>query len=171
MEVLKLRVQFDGYYGGNVDETMLLPLDVNGVLFEELEDGEYDKAVYLGEIAGKHSECYGDLSVETIDLDTLSVKDVVELIEKADMSEFEMCFESMVSDFAEDEDSYDEEKVEELFKKYDVEDDWVALENIYHIFIGELRNKYDKELVTVTILKSDLERVEQLMKDGGVEII
>lgn len=171
-KVLKLNVSYSGYYGGDVDETMILPLDINGVFFEELEVGEYEDAIYLGEIEGKHSEVHGDLSVDIIDLDNLSLKEVSNLIEQSDSSQFDSYFEGAWDDIDEDEDEYDEQKVNAIREKYGVDTNSYETDavQIHDIFIEQLKNKYVKSFRDVTVLEEDYDRVIEMLAAYNIKV-
>jgi|SRR5699024_7811380 len=172
-KVLKLNVQFWGNYGGDVDETVLLPLDINGVLFETLkEEVNLPNAVYLGEIEGKHSECYGDLSIEVINLDELNIKDVAELINKSDFNEFEGFFEMAEYDFEEENEEFDQEKVNKLLDSYGIDrDTWgVKTGEVYIRFVEELKKKYVENFKSITVLEKDYEAAIILLKNNSVEL-
>lgn len=171
MQVLKLNVNYSGYYGGDVDETMLLPIDVNGVFFEELESGEYEDAVYLGEIEGKHSEVHGDLVVDIVDLDELTLKEVSDLIEESSFGQFDGYFDVAWDEIDEEDDEYDKEKAESIRKKYSVDaDSWKSdIEQIHSIFIDELKSKYVKSFKIFNVLDSDYENVVKILSDNGIK--
>lgn len=172
MKVMKFHVAFDGYYGGNVDEYVLLPFDINGVLFEELSVGEYDDAIYLGEIAGKHSECYGDLEISVLDLEKLSLKEISDILNSSSFGEFEVFFEGVETDYREEyEEEYDK-NVKNIMKKYDVsESDYIysVTEGVYCKFIEELKNKYVKSFKNIIVLEEDYEKVMDILKNKGIK--
>lgn len=64
-----LQMEWDGR-GGNVSERRVLPLN-NALRIKEIL---LDKYVYFGEIWGKHSEVYGDMSEDTFKIITEEVK-------------------------------------------------------------------------------------------------
>lgn len=172
MQVMRLNVTYNGWYGGDVDETILLPLEVNGVLFEKLEKKTYDSVVWLGEIEGKHSECYGDLHVDFVDLSKLTTKAVSTLINKSDFSEFEVFFEEIEARFEEDEDEYDLDKVKEILGQYGVEYEEYMIKTsfVYHEFIEQLKEKYVEEFKTITVLEKDYETAVDLLKRHEIEM-
>lgn len=166
---MKLNVTFDNYYGGSVDEDLLLPLDINGVLFERIEEGVDRDAVYLGEIAGKHSECYGDLEVEIIDLNKLTLKEVTNLINRSDLGEFETFLEELENSIRE-KDKYDEDEVKSIFKSYGVEYRlYMQTFAIYDKFIDSLKDEWVQNFRNITILEKEYDKVIELLKDNGVE--
>ena len=169
-EVMKLNVNFYGNYGGDVDETVLLPVDINGVLFETLVEKVYEDAVYLGEIEGKHSECYGDLSVEFIDLNKLTLKQVTDLIEQSAFGEFESYFEGAEEEY-EDEDEYNEGNVNEIIKSYDIQlSSWSIKTGLVHEkFIEQLKAKYVKKFKTITVLKEDYDNAMCVLHNSVIE--
>lgn len=175
-KVMKLHTFFDGYYGGHVDEYVLLPVEINGVLFSKLEEGNYSDAVYLGEIAGKHSECYGDLVVSFVNLGGLSVKGATDLVEGSDFSEFEPYFEQMESDFRdemENEGKYDERKIRDILKRFDVSEDnyiFSYTDGIHKKFIEKLREKYSQSFKSITVLDEDYQKAIDILKDCSIEL-
>jgi len=173
-KVMKLNVSYDGYYGGSVDETVILPMDINGVLFEELEEKTYSEAISLGEIAGKHSDEYGDLTVDFIDLDELSIKQVTDLINESYYGEFEVYFEgaeeSLFEDSDEEDDKTIEDKIDEIFKKYNVvRPRWGTTNTIYGKFIEQLKDKYVKSFSDITVLEEDYDKASKLLKDNNIK--
>jgi len=170
-KAMELSVDYDGYYGGSVNEILLLPLDINGVLFEELEEKTYDRAVYLGEIEGKHSEVYGDLTVRFVDLDTLPVREVSELIKASDFGEFEGFFERIEGDFQDDEDEYNIEKVKELLNSYNVklEKYMIKTSFVNYEFIEQLKEKYVQKFKNVTVLDDDYDLVVKLLNENNIK--
>lgn len=166
-----LNVTFYGNYGGDVNETLLLPLDINGVLFEELEEKTYDRAVYLGEIEGKHSEVYGDLQVDFIDLDELSIKQVTDLIKESSFGEFESFFEGQEESFLDYEDEYDEVKVKEVVQSYSVKlESWMIKTSAIHDqFIKTLEEKYVQNFKTINVLRDDYARVVKLLAENSIK--
>lgn len=170
MKVMKLRVYFEGYYGGYVNEFVLLPPDINGVFFEELKEKTYSDTVYLGEIAGKYSECYGDLDVSIIDLDELGIKEASDLVKKSDFGEFESYFEMIETDFEDDEDEYDLEKVKKSLKQYGVEHDGYMIKTsfVHDKFINQLKEKYAKKFKTITVLEEDYKKAINLLSGNNI---
>lgn len=179
-KVFKLHVQYDGYYGGSVDEYCLLPIEIEG-LYAELELGEYEREVYLGEIEGKHSEVYGDLTISVVDLSTMSIKEINYLVNDANTSEFECYFESVCESFN---DQLSEEGDEEYLLKhheklaaferyYDLKfKDWTPhLMTVADTFIEKLKEKYITEFFEVTIKLEDKERALKLLNENEIEVL
>lgn len=182
-EVLRLDVNYSGRYGGQIDEILLLPLDVNGVLFYTLKEGVTEEEVSLGEIEGKHSSCYGDLTVEVIDLNELNVKQVLNLVQSSNFGQFESFFESLEIGFHEDlenlededEDEYKndcKEKINSLLIKYGINKDayGIKTEKIHDKFIEDLKNNYVIKLKDISISADDYERALNLLKSEGIEV-
>jgi hypothetical protein len=169
-KVMKLNVKFYGNYGGGVNETVLLPLDINGVLFKPLEDKVYEDEIYLGEIEGKHSECYGDLSVELVDLDKLTIKQVTDLIEQSDFGEFENYFEGTEEEYM-NEDDYNEEKVNQISKSYDIQPKRWSIKTglIHENFIEQLKDKYVKKFKTITVLEENYDNAMSVLHNSEIE--
>lgn len=172
MKVMKFHVTFDGYYGGTIDEYVLLPTDINGVLFEEYKSGEYDEAVYLGEIEGKHSECYGDLEVSLIDLDQMTLKDVTDLINNSDFDTLEMFFEGEETDYRDEYEGVYSENTKSIMQKYGIgEDDYIysITQGVHYKFIVELKKKYIKKFKSITVLEEDYEKASRVLQSEGIK--
>jgi len=174
MKVMKLNVMYKGYYGGDVDEYVLLPVDINGVLFEKLEEGHYEEAVYLGEIEGKHSEVYGDLIVEIIDMDKYDIKTATGLIEGSYVGEFECYFEGSEEryrEYLEDEDESYNDKIKSVVDKYNLELSSYSIVTVlvYDKFIEELKNKYVESFKTITVLEKDYDDALSMLHNFGIE--
>lgn len=174
MEVLKLHVSYDGYYGGAVDEYVLLPLEVNGVLFKELTVGDHEREVYLGEIEGKHSEVYGDLEVEIIDLNDLDIKTVTGLINNSNDGEFECYFERIENDYREhlecEEIDYDEQ-IKPIVDKYNLElSTWsIVSVKVHEKFIEDLKRDYVAKFKTITVLEKDYNEAISILHNSNIE--
>lgn len=174
MKVLKLHVGYDGHYGGSVDEYVLLPLEVNGVLFEELSVGNHEREVYLGEIEGKHSEVYGDLEVEIIDLNDLDIKTANCLINNSSDGEFECYFEGIESEYREHLESKEidyEDKIKPVVDKYNLElSSWsIVSVKVHEKFIEELKRNYVTKFKTITILEKDYNEAIGILHNSGIE--
>lgn len=165
MKTIKLRVVFDGNYGGSVDEYILLPLDANGVLFEELKEGTYKNEISLGEIEGKHSECYGDLIVEVVDLENYSVNKITDLINNSYFGEFEGYFEMQEEDLEDVED-----EVDILLNRHSVDKEkvYILTEAIHDNFIKSLKSKYVEEFRSITVLELDYEKALKSLSDNNI---
>jgi hypothetical protein len=170
-KAMKLNVTYNGYYGGNVDGVLLLPLEINGVLFEELIEKTYARKVYLGEIEGKHSECYGDLEVDFVDLDSLSVKEVTDLINESGIGDFEVFFEEVEGDFEEDEEEYNEEKVNKLLKSYSIEPTKYMIKTVrvHEKFLEALEAKYIQKYKSINVFEEDYSAAIQVLKENSIK--
>ena len=174
MEVLKLHAKYDGWYGGSVDEYILLPIDINGILFEELEVGNYNREVYLGEIEGKHSEVHGDLEVEILNLDDCDILYVSELIKGSNFNDFQCYFEGKEEDWREqldcDEVDY-EESITLILNKYKVEyKEYCNFTDFVHSnFIEELKSKYVANFKTITVHADDYDNAMSILHNSGME--
>ncbi|WP_368900754.1 hypothetical protein [Oceanobacillus oncorhynchi] len=169
MKVMKWNVQYEGNYGGSVDEIVLLPQHINGMLFEEYEEGIYKDEISLGEIEGKHSDVSGDLEVEFLELDKLSIKDAADLIGESDTSYFEGLFDRITAEYEEDED-YDEEKVTKLLSHYDIEEfTWRTFDQIHDKFISKLKEKYVHEFKSITVLERNYDRAVDLLEGAEIQ--
>lgn len=176
MEVLELRVQWSGYYGTDVDEYMILPINWNGKLTEELEVGKYSNEVYLGEIEGKHSEVYGNLIVEIKNLSELKYIELIDYLNGSDSSSFESYLENMeeliYDDLDEDESSTFDENKSKYFKligyipEYEHSIHSVA---ISELFVENLLNR-NKVSTEVLIIKSeDYSKTIQLLLENNID--
>lgn len=165
-KVLKLNVVYEGRYGGDVDETMLLPVDVNGVIFKELKDGEVlEDEISLGEIEGKHSECFGDLYVDIVDLDNLNIEEVSRLVSSSNYDELEGFFEE-----AEANTNPHDEEVVSLLDKYEVDNNaYILTREIHDNFIESLKENYVTNFNSIKVKEKDYEKVVELLKSNGIE--
>lgn len=171
-EVLKLNVTYGARYGSDVDETLILPAEVNGVLFEKLNPGEtLNSAVWLGELEGKHSECYGDLEVDIVDLDELNPMEVTNLIRISSYNRFESFFEELEIDFAESEDK-DEDAANELMRKYGFGEEHYGLDTsgVHDKFIEQMKIKYSDSFKAINIREEDYQRALDLLSEYGIKV-
>ena len=166
-KVMKLNVEYYGNYGGDINEIVLLPTEINGVLFEKLEEGLHKDAICLGEIEGKHSDVDGDLDVEIVDLDILSIKEVTRLINNSYFGEFESFFEGL----EDDKEEYNEQKVKEILHSYNVEERSCMIKTweIYTRFIEQLKGKYVHNFKNVIVLKDDYDKVVKLLEENNIK--
>lgn len=171
-KVLRLNVVYYGNYGGDVDETLLLPLDVNGVLFSNLETGvTLDKRVSLGEIEGKHSECYGDLTIDVVNLDELDSKKASQLVKYSNFEKFENFFEDMEIDYHEHLENEEKDLINKLLDKYEVDRNsyGILTNKVYNKFIEELESKYVIRFKEVSVNEADYEKVIKILKSKGIQ--
>lgn len=171
-KIMRLHVSFDGSYSGSLYETLILPLEINGVLFNKLEEKTYRNEVSLGEIAGKHSDCYGDFQVEIIDLDTCNARQVSAFIKDSNFGEFESYFEGEEENFMYEED-YDENKVKELLNSYGIVEPhkWSILTSLVHDkFIEQLEAKYVKSFKEIVVLEEDYDIALALLDENNIKI-
>ena len=183
MKVLKLSVEFEGRYATK-EGHVLMPVDSNGVIFGYLQENRLiEKSVDLGELEGKHSECYGDLKVETIDLTQLSPLEAQMLVENSDFGTFEIFFEHIESDFKEYVQELKEEEYEEIYEieaeenqLYDnlgiVKPDYgIKSHIVYKSFMKQLEEfMKDKKTAEITVLASDLTKAQALLLDNGIKL-
>lgn len=174
MDILKISVRYIGYYGGDVDEVMILPNEVNGVVFPKLEEGLYKDALHLGEIEGKHSDVYGDMLVEVVSLDSIRATKAKKLIESSYYEQFSSFFEDLEVD-ADDEGELDEGKVKELMLKYGVESPEEKYgpqsEHIHNAFIEDMKDNYIEDMVEIIIKKEDYNKIKEILVDNNIEIL
>lgn len=172
-KVLSLNVTYSARYGSDVDEILLLPLDINGVLFSKLESGvTLDSVVSLGEIEGKHSECYGDLTIDVVNLDELNAKEASQLIKDSYFGEFESYFEEMQMNRREDLDDEEKEAIEKILDKYEIDRNsyGILTSKVHDKFIDELKEKYVVKLKEVIVSEDNYERAVELLKSNGIEV-
>lgn len=183
MNVLKLSVEFDGRYGYK-REHVLMPIESNGVIFGFLQENEVlERRVDLGELEGKHSECYGDLIVETIDLSSLNPKELESLVKESSFGDFEIFFETVEYEFKEYIEELKDLEEEEFYQIESEEKAFYAnlgivkpkssikSRSIYDAFMLQIENFIkDKKTYQITILASDLEKAQALLLDNGIEL-
>ncbi len=172
-KVLVLEIDYWGYYGGNLEELTLYPIEASGIIFEKLKDGFYDSAVSLGEFEGKHSECYADLTVTTIDLEECKkekgIKTLSDLINKSEFGYIEGFFENRLEDLKD----YSVDKSIELQKMFDIETNEYGDPNFYGIykkFITDLKKKYTENFKNITVTNNDYESAVKLLEDNNIEL-
>lgn len=79
MELLKLTVTYESVQS-SVKQNLLAPLEILGVS-EEIQLGLNKGVICLGNIDGTNSDCYGDLTVEIVNLDDLKKLKKIKLVE------------------------------------------------------------------------------------------
>lgn len=176
-KALQLTVTYYSRYASDVEAVLLLPLEANGLIIKNLEVGVMENEVYLGEIEGKHSVCYGDLHVEIIDLDELNAKAAAELLTASDVSSFEMYLEGEEMSFQEyldnleDEDERNElnKKRQALLDKYEVTDTYMLTGNISSKFVKSLSEIYAVKEINVN--GDDYDVAVKLLQENGIEIL
>lgn len=142
---------------------------------KKLSEGEYDREVYLGEIEGKHSEAYGDLEVEFVNLNDLSPLEVSNLINGSYVGEFECYLEGIEDDFSQEEDednsSYDEDLIKNVLNEYNIEFDSYGIKSIkvYDVFIERLKLEYIKPFKTITVEESDYDVAVTVLENKGIK--
>lgn len=176
-KAIKLHVGYNGYYGGNVDEYCILPIEWNGLYMESLEEGFYESEISLGEIEGKHSECYGDLTISVINLDELSYIQRTNLIEGSDTSQLIGYFEGKEESYIGDVEYMEEEDIEDiknkqsaLEKKLDVKPNEYSVlsELVSENFVYELKKNMLK-IVPIYVLDNDHEKSLQILKNNEIK--
>ena len=170
-KVLVLEVDYYGYYGGNLEEITLYPIEANGILFEKLKDGLYDSAVSLGEFEGKHSECYADLTVTTVDLEECKkekgIKTLSDLINKSKFGYIERFFEGSLEEMEE----HDVDKSIELQKTFGIKaGSYPEFYGIYKKFIADLKKKYTESFKNITVTNDDYQSAVKLLEDNNIEL-
>lgn len=174
-KILKLNVTYLGSYGGNIDDTLILPYETNGLLFNISEDVTIEDEIDLGEIEGKHSECFGDLKIEVLNLDVLSAKEVSALIKESDFSNFEIYFQGLeiaMSEFQEEKPEHlDQSAIDGILQKYGVDKDsyGVLTSEVHDNFIEKLKKKYVTEFKVISVSEEDYELAKELLTANGIK--
>lgn len=181
MKLLKYRVDFENWYGADVHDYCLMPVEFMGSYSPKEELGvTIEEVIDLGEIAGKHSECYGDLTITVIDLDELNQKAINELIEGSNKCNFDCYFDTITDRLEEilDEGEDNELTVEsvelnrkKLIDKYNVTDKGWGINGdiVCEAFIKYLKQKYVTELSVITIKQEDRSKAVELLQQNGIE--
>lgn len=172
MEVLKLSVDYDGYYGGSIHEYCLLPIEWNGLYVEKLDYGTHSDAIGLGEIEGKHSDVYGDLKVELVDLSKLNTKELSELVKGSSVDEFERTFEGWESDLYYDENETNKLKQAKFEKLNGIEfkSDWsIKSAEISENLIAKLSGQLE-DFTEIVVKASDVDGAILLLQDNGIMV-
>lgn len=169
MKVLKLEVKYDGNYAQE-EGYMILPTEINGTLFEKQPLNEtLVEVVDLGELEGKHSECFGDLEIVVIETDELNTIELQDLVENSNTSLFGPYLEVLEDNFVIDEENKVE--TEQILEKYGLEcDSFLKSVTIHHYLIQEL-SKELKRTSLLGILEDDLEKAVKLLKENGIEVV
>lgn len=176
--VLKLTATYDGRYAQYNGYTLLPPAAL-GTIIENLPLNEVipDK-VDLDELEGKHSECYANLLIEEIDLNSLDIVQLDSLIKNIDSGSFEIFMESSEYELRQEmKDSMDEFKkkqkqiCEALRVEYN-EHSFYQANKVARAFHLMLKEKYeDLGLVPIQVRKSQLEEAKKILKKHGIEIL
>lgn len=181
MKVLKYSVDYDGYYGGSMQGYCLLPLEIKDLYIEGFtNEGNYDDAVYLGEIEGKHSHVETDLIVEIIDLEDLNIKEINELIDGSDVGTFESFFEGQEENHYDYFERLEDEEQKELLarrkafeEKYNINSEhrWSIMSSLASdAFVEILKEKYQVNLTTITVNSSDADEAIALLEQNDIKI-
>lgn len=180
MKTLKIEVNYDGRYA-SANSHCLFPLEANGVIFPFIKEFE-SGVVSLGELEGKHSDCYGDISTTIIDLSLLSSEELQELIENSDLKDFISYFEIASDDWYEYLDELkikDPEKLKEIQKKkkelsgklyIPVEE--LEFSNVFYSY-REVLDDYLKSngFSVLKLSNKDIERAKKLLLENGFNLI
>lgn len=82
MKLLKVTCQFFGEYT-HIEEYRLLPASLMEIESFDFKMGLNEDVIGLGEIEGKHSDCYGDLLLEEIESDNFNLVELKELVDNS----------------------------------------------------------------------------------------
>ena len=180
MKVHKIEVNYDGRYA-SANSHCLFPLEANGVIFPFIKEFE-SGVVSLGELEGKHSDCYGDISTTIVDLSLLSLEELQELIENSCLEYFISYFEIESDDWYEYLDGLkieDPEKLKEIQKKKKelsgklyIPIEELEFSNVFYSY-RVILDDYLK-LNGFSVLKlpnKDIERAKKLLLENGFKLI
>lgn len=179
MKALKIEVNYDGRYA-STNSHCLFPLEANGIIFPFIQEFE-SGVVSLGELEGKHSDCYGDIKTTIIDLSLLSSEELQELIKNSDLKDFISYFEIASDDWYEYLDELKtenpkkleeiKEKQEELSEKLYIPVEELEFSNVFYSY-REILDDYLK-LNGFSVLKlqnKDIERAKKLLLENGFNL-
>lgn len=166
---------YNGYYA-DAEESIALPAEANeNIIFGKFEEGTiYENVVDFGELEGKHSECYGDLSVEYVDTDEMSDGELIELVDKlSPLDRLEVFLEHNSINWWEENVEGAENEEEITNKEKELLDDWDAYQ-IYNVpdkVLELLKEKYMVQTQTLKIKESDYEKALSLLKENEIEVL
>lgn len=188
MKILKFHQNYEGYYAKGFESYTIYPKEADGLIFKDIEEGE--EVVPLGEVEGKHSDCYGDLTISEIDTEDLSVEELEDLVENSDLSDFESLFESNTYDFTEWMESLEgtAELSEIIQKRKEMYDylgidldpkklDWREIWKVNEAFIVKLKEKIAAEksklpqVISINVNAQDKEEAIKILKENGIEVL
>ena len=180
MKTLKIEVNYDGRYA-SANSHCLFPLEANGVIFPFIKEFE-SEVVSLGELEGKHSDCYGDISTTIVDLSLLSSEELQELIENSDLKDFISYFEIASDDWYEYLDELktgDSKELKEILEKQKglSEKLYIPIEelefsNVFYSY-REVLDVYLKSngFSVLKLPNKDIERAKKLLLENGFNLI
>lgn len=176
MKVLKLNFVHLGVLR-EVDEFVLLPVESNGVLFPQFEVIDNTEN-YSGNFEAKRPK--DGLSAEIIDLEKLSLKKAMELIDKSSYEELDpfLYFQSFrTEDLIKD--PKKSEEIEKLLNKYLIFEENLTMNSrepdirvklVHMRFMSNLKNEYESKLADITISKEDYDSAINLLISNGIEV-
>lgn len=163
-KALKIEAVYDGMYISE-SEYIVIPKDINGVLFPKLEVGEtVEDEVWMGELEGKHSECYGDLIVTEIDLGELTKFELNDLFKHSNPSRLLDYFTD--HEFLDSNNSSESEAYSRIVEKYGLQDvKFNKVEVVANSF------KYEVEpsrVLEIKILEDDYNKVIEMLQKAQI---
>lgn len=170
MKLLKLEVNYNNCSA--LREYMIIPSELNGVLFETLPIEKVMKeAVYLHNINLMFNQFYGDLLITEIDSTDLNKRELENLIYNSCSDSFRFFFLKVENDFLKS-NLVDKEERENCLNKYGLLNQDL---NYYSIKIHDslvdnfkLKNK---KRANISIYEDDLDKVLKLLKEHSIKII
>lgn len=170
-KALKIEAVFDGVYASE-SQYVIVPKDINGVLFPKLEIGEtVEEEVWMGELEGKHSECYGDLTVTEVDLGKLSKFELNDLFESSNPSyllDYFTDHEILASH--ENPGSPDDKAYSEIVEKYGLQDcKFGKVKVVINCFKSLVESTMGRSKVReIKILEEDYEKVIEMLQKAQI---
>lgn len=185
MKALKLRTTYYGRYN-DLEATVLMPIEANGSVFGFIPlDETQERVVSLGELEGKHSQCYGDLTAEIIDISTMNPVHLKNLYQESDFSSFESYFEQMegqieeyleeIKDSEDDQEEYNQIKQEQkaVYEMLGIDEEkaYFKSREVFDAFDEKIKEYVEKvKTVTVDVMASDYEAIKELLEKNGFKI-
>ena len=187
MKILKFHQIYEGRYAES-ESYKIYPKEAEGSIFKDIKGGE--ELVFLGELEGKHSECYGDLTISEIDTEDLSIEELEDLVENSDLDDFEGLFEESNYDFTEWVKTLEgtDELSEIILKRKEMRDfleidldpekfDWREVRDVNKAFIVKLKEKIATEksklpqVISIKLNEKDKEKALKVLKENGIEVL
>lgn len=163
-KALKIEAVYDGMYASE-SEYIVIPKDINGVLFPKLEVGEtVEDEVWMGELEGKHSECYGDLIVTEIDLGELTKFELNDLFKNSNPSRLLDYFTD--HEFLGSNNSSESEDYSRIVEKYGLQDvKFNKVEVVANYFKCDVE---PSRVLEIKILEDDYDKVIEMLQKAQI---
>ena len=187
MKILKFHQIYNGRYAESESYT-IYPKEAEGSIFKDIKGGE--GLIFLGELEGKHSECYGNLTISEIDTEDLSIEELEDLVENSDLDDFEGLFEESNYEFTEWVKTLEgtDELSEIILKRKEMRDflkidldpekfDWREIGNVNEAFIVKLKEKIAAEksklpqVISIKLNEQDKEKALKVLNENGIEVL